>query len=237
MPETRGVIYQAFGPTAVKCCGASIASLRQHSPNLDILVVSDRSMHRYGVETIPWPPEIKVWRTRALMRRGFMSGVTKPKLYGLSPFDRTLYLDADTTILADVTSGFAFLDDADMAIWPHRHSIPWYVRPRPGANPYMATGFRKEIEHTIKELGAAADLYWNAGVIFWRKSPATKGLFDLWGKEWRRFKSWNEQMALRRAAHQVPELRVVHLGPEWNNKKRESGTIIWHVYGTGRVDR
>jgi hypothetical protein len=228
MTETRGVVYSVFGKEAQEACAQSLASLRKTNPNLNAVVVGDTPMFKYGVRRIHWPADVPAFKIKRNKPPSFRSGIVKPHLFHLSPFDLTLYLDADTDIRGDLTPGFDAMKEFDIAIAAHVHPVEWYRSTR---------GFAKrqeELDETIAEWGGGKDLYWNSGVIFWRRNEAISKLFRLWHEEWMRWPVWNEQLALMRAAKITKGLRVNMLDRIiWNTNHPKSGTVIFHNYGKG----
>lgn len=229
MPETCGVVYAVFGPQAQQACVRSLGSLRKTNPGLEAVVVGDLPMQKYGVRRIHWPADLAVFNPTRPKRYCFLSGVVKPRLYALSPFDRTLYLDVDTTVHGNLAPGFAMLDNADLLATPHGpgHTLEFYLdKGSPGRG-------KDELETTIQQFGSGSDLYWNTGVLFWRRCQLVEDLFRLWLEEWERYGAWDDQLALMRATHRIPELRIELLSTKWNSKRPSLGTVIHHAYGQG----
>lgn len=229
MPDNCGVIYPVFGRQAQAACVKSLVSLRATNPGLEAVVVGDTPMFKYNMRRLHWPTGIPVFNPAKPKRYQFLSGAVKPRLYGMSPFDRTLYLDADTIVHGDLAPGFAMLDEVDLLVTPHGpgHDLDFY---RGKGNPGRG---RNELENTIREFGSGEELYWNTGVLFWRRCPAVEAMFILWLEEWQRYGAWDEQLALMRATRRVPELRVRILSTKWNAKRPTPGMVIEHQYGQG----
>lgn len=113
--ETRGVVYFAFGRTALREANLSVQSLRESNPGLKSAIFTDLpsdAQHdiiygfnaqelrdiEYHFKQTNRMPSLKV---RFLMQ---------------SPFDRTVVLDADTYVKGDISEMFASLDDYDIAL-------------------------------------------------------------------------------------------------------------------------
>lgn len=135
----------------------------------------------------------------------------------LTPYDDTLYLDADTRIHGDISAGLRVLADGwDMAICPSTKQgteLLWHVD-------------EAERKATFKELGHDL-LQLQGGVIFFRKSPEVHALFQAWREEWQRWRD-QDQAALLRALYRCP-VRLWLLDNEWNG-----GSLIEHRYGAAR---
>jgi hypothetical protein len=111
--ESVGIVYVAFGEKAAQAVRVSAMSLRRVGLQMPICVVGDTPVA--GMEFIRWTGE-SPFDARQRSHFQFRAGRIKPFLYGLSPFDRTLYLDADTEFMADITPGFEALSAYDVAI-------------------------------------------------------------------------------------------------------------------------
>lgn len=137
-----------------------------------------------------------------------------------SPYQDTLYMDADTRAKADVTAPFAALAAGwDMCICPSNNQ-------EIGENLWHVA--LEEREATYNELGYMP-LQLQAGVIYYRKNERTQALFTAWRREWERWRD-QDQAALLRAMQQCP-VRVWLLGRAYNG-----GSIINHLFGMARYD-
>jgi hypothetical protein len=227
-PESDwGVVYIAFGNAASKACRGSIISLRRTNPGLDIAVVGDDV--GAGTQSIELSG-VRVFNKVMPTHYRFIAGEVKPRLYMLSPFERTLYLDADTTVCGDLYEGFRKLDDYDLMLAPHDHALTWYKD-----RGYMRSGRGAgELEQTIRELPMKGDeRYWNTGVMFWKRSPAAEAFFMQWHKEWKRYPAWDEQLAAMRAVHAVDDIKWKELPRAWNAKYPINDVVIKHTWGRG----
>ena len=147
-------------------------------------------------------------------------------MYDLSPFDRTLYVDADTEFKQPIQAGFALLEQYD--IMYARHS--WHTL----AMLDMMPGTERQI--TIDELHTGDIPYPNSGVIFWKRGSAAEKVFQSWYTEWKRFEQWDEQCALMRAVYKNP-CRLLLLPEAWNGENQKEGAIIFHDFHGQRVAR
>ncbi len=111
-----GVLYMVFGSAAAREAARSLATLRTFCPDLPAAVLGDKPVD--GMQHIPWTGRIPFDPTKKHNFQ-FRAGLVKPHFYTQSPFDRTLYLDADTEILADIRFLFNVLDSWDLAIAKH----------------------------------------------------------------------------------------------------------------------
>jgi len=191
---TCGIVYITYGPNAKREAQKSIAGLKKHNDFpitiIDESVFSDNS---FGAR----------W--------------AKLNIDKLVDYDKVLYLDADTRILGDISSGFEFLDDWDLviAISDHQDTM---------AFAHIKTGERLQ---TVREL-CYRPIQLQAGVMFFHRQRCAK-LFEAWRKEWQRWKL-QDQAALLRALQKEP-VKVWLLSKEWNSL---DGSLIKHLFGRAR---
>lgn len=224
---SNGVIYIIFGENAQKAAITSIESLWKFNPGMDVLTIGD--FLGVPIQDIRY----RYWTGENLfnpsMPRGFhfMAGRIKPSLYDLSPYDKTLYVDADTEFQASIAPAFDLLDHYDFMLAKHSsHNIGM-----------LAEHPSQERLTTIAELGGDGDMpYPNSGVLFWKKCPASELLFQSWHEEWLRFPGWDEQLALMRAIYKHP-IRHLLLPEAWNGENRREGKIIFHDFHGQQIAR
>lgn len=190
MDSEIGVIYIAIGSQAQAEAQESIKSLRQHN-DLPITIIDKLDNPGKGAR----------W--------------AKLNIDLLTDYDKVLYLDADTRIKGDITTGFRILDEWDLAIAPSCNQDDKIFQ-------HIKTGEKLQ---TIRELGYIP-LQLQAGVMFFDRLKC-KELFEQWRKEWLRWKN-QDQAALLRALSQCP-VRIWLLGQEWNG-----GKLIEHLFGRCR---
>ncbi len=141
----------------------------------------------------------------------------KLNLDQLSPYDPTLYLDADTRVHGDARAILSILGDGyDLAVAPSTKQgteALWHIA-------------EDEREATFAELGRDL-LQLQGGVIAFRKTAEVHALFAAWREEWQRWRD-QDQAALLRALYRCP-VRLWLLSNEWNG-----GALIEHRYGAAR---
>ena len=202
----RGACYIAYGAAARCEVVESIRSFRRcHS--LPVAVAGEKENYT--------PPPVEGWNVFDDLQRSRWAKVT---LDLWSPFDYTLYLDADTRVRGNLAAGFQMLEDGwDMAIAPSgRQEI--------GLLGHVQQGER---EATLDELVNPLPLQLQAGMIFFRKNGATARLFRAWRREWLRWQE-QDQAALLRALCREPA-RLWLLGRDWNE-----GALVEHLFGRAR---
>lgn len=191
----NGVVYIAYGEPFVRMAARSAVSLKQHHPAWPAVLFTDA---KPDMRTAACFDNIRVV---PLTRRGFLDKVV---WIARSPFNRTLYLDADTYVCAPLDRLFALLDQFDIAA---AHAPLRITAPVPS----VPDGF--------PEL--------NAGVIAFRSRDAVSTFFADWLAAYRRDLErgiWQEsdQPAFReRLFHSG--LRLATLPPEWNCRYNSPG--------------
>jgi hypothetical protein len=227
--ESIGIVYMAFGEKAAAAVKASVKSLRRIGLQIPVCVVGSTPV--LGLQFIEWTGESPF---DASQRHNFQfrAGRIKPKLYGVTPFERTLYIDADTEFMADILPGFEALSEYDVVIARENLTLgQLYNKKLAGWEINLI-----ERDATIAELQAGENVHFlNSGVLFFRKCPAVETAMGRWYEEWMRWHQWDEQLSYMRAFYRTPEARVKILNPEWNSPHRIKGTIIFHNYGRGVV--
>lgn len=195
---SRGIICLAIGEVAYHEYILCKAAIQAHNPELPITVI----------DSLPGSAD---------MTNQQASRWAKVNLDRLSPYDLTLYLDADTRPCEDLSIGFDMLEDGcDLVIAPSENQgdeCLWHVGERERAATFDYLGY--------------VPLQLQAGVFYFRKSPEVARLFAAWRDEWQRYKD-QDQAALLRALRCCP-VRINLLGRPWNG-----GEVVRHFYGRCR---
>ena len=195
MPS-NGVAYVVYGEKTQREAETSLKRLRANMPDVKTIVIHDRVDGLTDAQA---------------------SRFAKVNLDKLTPFDHTLYLDADTRPQADLSSGFEMLADGwELVIAPSNNQgqdCLWHVG-------------KEEREMTFKELGRTP-LQLQAGIFFFQKTPNIRRLFALWREEWERYHD-QDQAAFLRALDKQP-VKIWLLGRPWNG-----GALVQHLYGRCR---
>lgn len=185
-----GVVYVATGAAYVQEARDATVRLKKFNPGLPVCLVTDQ------------PSEPAFWDELVLIENPHF-GFRDKVLMGLCPFERFLFLDTDTTVLADIAELFELLSRFDFA--GHQlfegHDCP--VEGIPDAFPEF-----------------------NTGVLGFRRSPALSGFFQAWLANYDAFYALNrdgnyhysnasDQKSLRKTVYESG-LRIAILGPEFN---------------------
>ena len=209
MNAQRGVVTIAQGDNARNQAKAAIGMLKRVGFELPVAVIADRpvaggAQHVYAEDQADDP------------------GARWPKvnLDRISPFEHTLYMDADTRAMsAEICVGFELLTDGwELVITPSANQGDdwlWHVGD-------------EEQELTEAEYGARIVVL-QGGVFFFRKCEAVTRLFEAWRTEWLRYRD-QDQAALLRAMGQAP-VKCWLLGRPFNG-----GSVVKHLFKWARRD-
>jgi len=199
----KGVIYVAYGELARNAAVKSIVFFRRYN-DYPIACISHKPLQD-DVQHIQFPD------------KDLGARIAKLNLNLLTPFNQTLYLDADTVPYQNLSHGFDILDDGfDFVITPSAkqdRDFLWHCNEEDREDtqlPYWST-----------------PLVLQAGVFYLAKNERTDLMFDIWRTEWEAHHN-QDQGALLRALHKVP-LKVWLLGRCWNG-----GAVVGHRYGKAR---
>jgi len=211
---SEGVVYVAYGEPARDCFANSIHSLQQTNSGLSATVITDEQLDGYD----------------CIIRQDDHVGARYAKLEvaELTPFDRSCYLDADTTVLASLSAGFGLLDTFDLVLALDGKYTVQYVARLTTRVPFS----REEVRATVEEIGTPMVSLHNCGLIFFKPVDSIKKLFAVWKEEWERFKQ-RDQLAFVRALHRNP-VRMLTLPHAWNTGYAPKAEVILHRWGEAR---
>jgi hypothetical protein len=166
----------------------SIASLRSHMPDVPVALVTHRHLFRDDPNVTDW---VELQQTR--------KGPIVKTDARLAPYERVVFLDADTLIIDDLSALFGLLEKFDFACAHEPNAHPEYG-----------------IEHGIP----TAFLEPNTGVFAFRKSKEGLGLFETWLAEYDALHAErgvaNDQPSLRTALWKSDSIRHLTLAREYN---------------------
>lgn len=206
----EGALYVAYGQKALEGAKASIASLRKFAPSLPVAVVSDKGLEPIADFSIDHPD----------MNAGVRD--VKTRMYSLSPFRKTLYLDADTEIKSSPQGTFNLLVWFDLVMGRDVNGTL--------ANATWKALDPKEVETTRAEVGVLEVIYYNSGVIAFRRNEANRRFFQGWHEEWLRWQK-QDQLALMRSLFRHP-VRIATMREPWNTHHRAKARFVYHAHRT-----
>jgi hypothetical protein len=220
---TRGILYLVTGRRVFYTeCVKSITSLRAQGNTDRILVFAENPANISGLDVVA---DVEVRKAPIEGTTGFeLSRLLKTCMYELSPFDQTLYLDADTMILRPIEGIWSYIVQAPVAaaldIYPT-------IADRP-----KSRWTDEEMAETLRECMPKSKHY-NAGILLFRRDPDAARLFVEWKREWEKFRSI-DQLAFVRAVSSVG-IDIKTIPPEYNSRLRSSpamlNVVIYHQYG------
>jgi hypothetical protein len=182
---TDGVLYVALGPRYLEAARCSARSVRSVTPGVPVAIaIATGEPLPTGFDAVVSLAEADGYRAKIL---GTLA----------SPFDRTLFLDADTYAAGDVGGLFQLLDAFDVAAAhaPNRVALPL-----------------DDVPDAFPEL--------NTGVVAFRRSAVVEGFLRGWLEEYDRLKPLRprsqDQPAFRRALYTASDIRFTALPTEFN---------------------
>ena len=211
-----GVVYVVYGDRAVKAARASVRSVKQLHPDLPVVVISDSDPGIAGVSVIGYDDP------------GPGARRAKLAVAELTPFEHSLYLDADTVVVSSLAPGFFLLGAFDMALAVDVREVATGGVLRPDS-PYQ----EEERRVTWGVLPTPLVTQYACGMIFFRRCREVERLFGVWREEWERWQG-NDQAAFLRALYRTPT-RHIALPVEWNvlGQRREA-LVVHHRWGQAR---
>jgi hypothetical protein len=213
----RGVAYVCYGAPAVSEAENSMRTLWKYG-DLPVLVVGDKeaATHFKGNPKVT----VKVPSVEPYYGTQFMAGRVKPLLAGLTPFEQTLYVDADTEFMNTPEHGYRLLERWDVVVAE--------TETRSLLNGIAGAA---ECQWSSNHYGTPYLAYHNSGMVFWRKNEGTDKLFKLWAEEWQRFSGWDEQAALLRALMRWDGLFLT-VPYSWNCREGRKSIFLHHRFGS-----
>ena len=184
MDNDQGVIYVSTGEKYVEMTARSARSLKTHCPNLPIHIFTDRDISSYGCfdsSTIISDPK---------RRYG-----AKVDYFHETPYQNTLFLDADTRVCEDISDMFDLLDRFDIAIaHAFERARQWYKYNGPAPKIFSPL---------------------NSGVILYKKTDPVVEFFKSWQKAYHEDGRVADQMTLREQLWES-DINLLVLPPEYN---------------------
>lgn len=215
-----GVLYVATGKKYIKAAIRSAKSVRAVCPTLPVhIFASWQDLNEvFSPSSIPFTT---IGNIENPHRRSKIDYLSK------TPFDRTLYLDTDTSLNVDITGIFQLLDRFDVALG-HAHRRNELVRTRP---------WRVTLPEAFPQF--------NSGVFLYKTNPEVLQLLESWSVAFREAGFPQDQVTLRELLW-LSDLRIATLPPEYNVRfmkykylwtKSEATPKIYHLrkYHEGRI--
>jgi len=182
---SKGVVYVAAGEAYLDLAEQSVRSLKAENPDIEVDIFTDMpNPSRVFDRVHPIPP-----------------GVT-PKLASLphSRFERTLYLDCDTLIIAPFGDLFDLLDRFELAV---SHDVR-------RTSALIREGCDHATPYAFPQM--------NCGVLLYRRSAATQQFLADWQTRYARAGRKRDQVTFRDLLWES-DLRFYVLPPEFNLRR------------------
>lgn len=201
--KSRGVIYCATtSPAYLEAALISAMALREQEPTLSITLISDQPV----LKLLPLNDlriTINFLAINQLDTNPFSSRSIKTRLNTLTPYQESLFLDADILPLQPIADIWDHLSQGDLAMVVDR-------LPLVSLCDHIS---QEEKTYTLQGLSGDA-VQFNSGVMLWRNTPAVQTLFQQWHEEWKKFQK-HDQLALVRAIH-ATQIPVTQLPRSYN---------------------
>jgi len=211
--DSNGILYIATGEKYIQAAMRSAGSARKYCPDIPIHLFTDaKGFEQHFVKNND--PFSSVGIIENPHHRSKVDYVVH------TPFDRTLFLDTDTALNADISPMFKILDRFDIAMTHAHHRSPSRLQ-----------RWRAVLPDSFPEF--------NTGVILYRKTPAVLQCLGEWGHHFieAALDENNDQTTLRELLW-LSDLRIATLPPEYNVRfikyhllwsKSEAQSKIFHL--------
>jgi len=197
----NGIMYCSYGLEHVNNTIKSARSAKKHCPDLPVCIFTNAE----GSDQIKQKGATKLFEHIFVKEK--MHRRSKLDYFNECPFDRTLFLDGDTTIKADIREMFQLLDAFDIAL-AHAHA----------RNRKKTTKiWRIELPDSFPQF--------NSGVFLFKKTPEVRAFFEDWRKSYHEAGIRKDQVTLRECLWKSG-LRIATLPPEYNLRYKKY-LFIW----------
>lgn len=203
----KGCLYIAYGEKAIRNVRNAIAILRRFNTTLPVCVISDQKV--FGCD---------MWIQHEDTDPG--ARAIKTRVYFLTPYAQTLYMDADTEVQCDPEPYFRLLKDVDMVMG--QDPVRIFKN-----NSWQALD-QREVQATIKETDGGEMLYYNSGVMLFVKNERVEAVMRQWHTEWKRWKK-QDQPALFRALYRYP-VRIATMRNAFNTHQKSLAKFVYHAH-------
>ena len=197
---SKGVLYIASGEAYIEEATVSAESLKRHNPSLPVTLYTNEDVDYEIFDDIVYVEKsLENWGDSILSDIHF-------------PYDKNLYLDADTFILDDITELFKVLDTTNLCL-AHDYSRGRY-------NSEMYNNIDCDIPSTFPE--------YNTGVMAYNKCQEIKNLFNFWNGKYFSYDHDRNQPAFRISLYES-DTQFVTIPPEYNFRTDRIG------YACGKI--
>ena len=211
----KGGLYLAFGYGHLVLALLSIYSFRLSNPNLSIHLITNIDVPFDRLDF--WNPDL--CSVKILPWTDDRNREVKTNLNSYTPFERTIFIDADTIILRTLFPLLSFLDEFDLCI--KLNNRPQLKKTKKG--------------DVIYKNFSTEDLpHWNSGIVVFKKNDSVDLFFDSWATSFKEIGSKFDQVSLAKSILNFTHLRFLSLDERWNSSGPIFGRNRWlgwaHVY-------
>lgn len=215
MNKAFGVIYVAFGRVYLAQALFSLQTLRKFNPNLSVCIVTN-------------VPDVEISDINVIVKYfdepSSHSRFYKTDLYELSPFEKTIFIDADTEVKCDLSICSDLLTEYDLLIRPEPLSI----------GDLSSEKKPKEKFEILKRYGE-----FNSGVMLFKKTELVKEFFSRWNSVIVNNNLVKDQKELTHILVNIPDIKFYPLPTSFNYLRNDSknqkfsllskdNCFIWH---------
>lgn len=214
LSKKQGVLFITAGKRYIDSAIRSAHTIRKHSPELGIHLYANWDEYTFDFANNPYPFD-SVSQIDNPHRRSKIDFLPE------TPFEKTLYLDSDTAITADITEMFDLLDRFDLAIC---HA--------------MRRNFPLRLMKWNLDLPLAFPQF-NGGVILYRTTPNVLDFMRKWRDAYyENIETFQQDQRTLRELLWLSDLRMTVLPPEYNVRyikyhylwsKTEAESKIFHL--------
>jgi hypothetical protein len=210
--ESCGILFVATGKKYINAAIRAAKSVQKHCPEMPVHLYANWQDYDYRFDLSPFP-FTSTGKIEEPHRRSKIDYLSR------TPFDRTLYLDTDTALNADIRELFQLLDRFDVALG-HAHRRNSAARTK---------SWRLELPQAYPQF--------NSGVLVYKKTPQVLQLLQDWAICFKEAGFPQDQVTLRELLW-LSDLRIATLPPEYNVRfmkyhylwsKSEAVTKIFHL--------
>jgi hypothetical protein len=227
--ETFGVVYCATNnPLYLKAAITSAIALHKLNRYIPVTIFFDDGF-KPGLHLTQQLRYYKINLVRITLLGGeYRSREAKTTLSLITPYENTLYLDADVFPVKPIPEICGFLEGHDVAMVRDQ-------KPTLGECNHIDPA---EIAFTLTREGITPNsIQYNGGVILWRKNAATDLFFEQWHKEWSIFQKHDQAAQIRAIAKtgiSIAEMPVEYNTPPFRfglKNLEHEGTKLLHLWG------
>lgn len=193
----EGAVYIAFGHLYLVMALFSMRTLKKKNNKLPVMIITNIDFDYKKLEF--WSEAIDSIQLVNIDPRE--NRQIKTDLYKFVPFDRVVFIDADTYILRDIKKAWKFLDYFDLAL-----RVNPTKQKKPGKGDQLVIDSNTYVRDVT---------HFNSGVIFFKKSINTEDFFSLWTKHFKKGNSQYDQISLVDAIFKT-KAKVLPLIEDWN---------------------